>query len=286
MTDFSSATSLPQAAQVALRQPPPRQRATRHRMKNLPAGGSSVMLDRDVLLESGIFGLECMDARAQAFNLLRTQLLRKLAPSGGRIIAVTSTRPHNGKSFVATNLAAALSQIEPTILVDLDLRQPDVGHRFGLPECAGADDFLCGTQSLVDVSCIIIGHDLTIIPVRAPLENSADMLSSPRADALFDALRRAPGSPVCIIDTPPIMEGDDMLIIAKHVDGVLMVVEEGQTSQHELSEALHMLRPTPLLGTILNRSVSRTLMSSYYRYSGYRRSEAPEIEIVENANVE
>jgi protein-tyrosine kinase len=244
---------------------------------------SIVTLNRDTLLDNGIFGLEGMDARTQPFNLLRTQLLRKLAPSGGRIIAVTSTQPHNGKSFVATNLAAALSQIEPTILVDLDLRQPDVGRRFGLPECAGADDFLRSRLSLAQVSCVMAEHKLKIIPVRAAHENSADLLSSPRADALFAALRQALGSPVCIIDTPPILEGDDMLIIARHVDGVLMVVEEGQTSQHELSEALRMLRPTPLLGTILNRSVSRTVTSSYYRYSNYRRAVEPTIETVTGA---
>ena len=236
-----------------------------------PAKRVTVTLDRDILLESGIFGFEYMDERAQPFNLLRSQLLRKLAPTGGRIIAISSTQPQNGKSFVAANLAAALSLIQPTILIDLDLRRPTVGRRFGLPECAGVDDFLRGKLQFADIACKVAGRDLGLIQVRAPLENSADLLASARADVLFEGLRNAPGAPVCIIDTPPILEGDDMLIIAHHVDGVLLVVEEGQTSQHELREALRILRPTPLLGTILNRSISRTVSSSYYRYSSYRR---------------
>jgi protein-tyrosine kinase len=258
---------------------PPRVRKPRPKP---PTRHITATLDRAVLLESGIFGFEYMDERAQPFNLLRSQLLRKLAPTGGRVIAISSTQPQNGKSFVAANLAAALSLIQPTILVDLDLRRPTVARRFGLPECAGVDDFLRGKLQVADILCKVAGRDLAIVPVRVPLENSADLLASARADALFEGLRNAPGSPVCIIDTPPILEGDDMLIIAKHVDGVLLVIEEGQTSQHELREALRILLPTPLLGTILNRSISRTVSSSYYRYSGYRRGPEAVFETLES----
>ncbi len=234
-----------------------------------PAGAPEVKLDRNFLLNNNIFSFETMDERAQPFVLLRSQVLRRLAPGGGRIVAVTSTQPRNGKSFVAANLAAALSQIQPTFLVDLDLRRPTVRDRFGLPACAGAEDYLRGRQRLAEVGCRV-GERLRLLPVREALDNSADLLASPRGTTLFEELRATPGAPVCIIDTPPILEADEMMIIARHVDGVLLVVEEGRTRSEDLTEALRMLHPTPLLGTILNRSVARTVSSSYYSYSGYR----------------
>ena len=247
-------------------------------MKTSDSGGvRDVMLNRNLLLENSIFGLELMDERAQPFVLLRSQLLSRLAGMGGRIVAVTSTQPENGKSFVSANLATALCQIRPTQLVDLDLRRPTVRQRFGLPDCPGVDDYLQGDGPLAGFGSRVAGHTLGLLPVRRALENSADLLASTRGESLFAELRALPGSPVCIIDTPPVLEADDMLIIGRHVDGVLLVVEEGRTRGDDLLEAVRMLHPTPVIGTILNRSVARTVSSTYYGYSGYRRYIGPMI---------
>ena len=244
-----------------------------------PAAALRIRLDYDRLLDNGIFGFESLDERAQPFALLRSMVLTRLGQIGGKVIAVTSTQASNGKSFVSANLAAALSQIHPVWLVDLDLQRPTAGKRFALPTCAGADDFLLGQASLSEVGCVVEGSRLTILPVRQGVNNSADLLASSRGTALFDQLRALPDRPVCIIDTPPILEGDESIIVARQVDGVLLVIEEGQTRQREVREALRMLKPTALIGTVLNKSISPPMTSGGYRNGGYRRAVRQEIKL-------
>lgn len=224
------------------------------------------LLDRDALLRNGIFGFEYQDPRTQTFVLLRSLALRKLAKADARLLAITSSEPQNGKSFVAANLAAALGRIHPACLVDLDLRRPVVAERFGLTPVAGVDDYLRGHRPLSDIAVPVAGENLTIVPVAEPSDVSADLLAGERAATLFSALRALPGQPVCILDTPPILEGDDMMIIARHVDAVLLVIEEGRTRQRELREVLRLLGPTPLLGTVLNKSIAPLKSTSYGYY--------------------
>jgi len=235
-----------------------------------PEHDMSVVLDREVLLRNGVFGFENADPRNRTFVMLRSQVLRQMEEAGHRTLAVTSAQPRNGKSFVATNLAAALSQIHPTCLVDLDLRRPTVHDRLALPDSHGSDDFLLGQDSRTVMRCGIGAAQLMVVPVNEPRASSADILATPRLPLLLERLKQLPGAPICILDTPPVLEGDDMMIIAQHVDQILLVVEEGRTRRSELRECLRLLRPTPLLGTVLNRVISAHKGTSYGQYHGYR----------------
>lgn len=219
------------------------------------ASPGGVALHREILLANGIFGFETGDPRARFFQMLRSQVLGRLDRSDARILAVTSTHPRNGKSFIAANLAAALSRIHATWIVDLDLRRPSIAERFGLAPTAGLDDYLLGRDRMASLNVALGESRLTILPVGQARENSAELLASERMAELFAHLRGQLGRPVCIIDTPPVLEGDDLMIVARHVDAVLFVVEEGQTRQPELRECLRMLEPTPILGTVLNRTL-------------------------------
>lgn len=229
-------------------------------------------LDRERLIEHGIVGFEHHDIRSQSFHMLRSQLLRRLGQSKTTVVAVTSTQAGNGKSFVATNLAAALSQIHPVWIVDLDLRCPCVGDRFGLQADNGVDDYLLGTDALGARECALGNEQLTILPVGQPRPNSAEILSSLRTAELFARLRDNPDKPVCIIDTPPVLEGDDMMIIAQHVDAILLVAEEGRTPRAQMRESLRMLHPTPIIGTVLNKSAFTKPLQSYGNYYGRETS--------------
>ena len=83
------------------------------------------------------------------------------------------------------------------------------------------------------------------------------MLLSPSLNKLIDQLRAEPVGSVCIIDTPPVLESDDMLLISQQVDGVLFVVEDGKTTKHEVVESFRLLNGTPVIGTLLNKSMAR-----------------------------
>lgn len=225
-------------------------------------------LDRARLIENGIFGFDNLDPRAQSFVFLRWQLLNGFYQSGGRTIAITSTRPGDGKSFITANLAAALSRVRPTILLDLDLRRPVIGWRFGLSVGAGIDDLLTGEASSGDALHLIEDCGLGIAPVRVPRPRSSELLSSDELPRFLAELRGRPDDPICIVDTPPALVVDDVLLLAPHLDGVLIVVEEGKTRADELRAALRLLKPVPIVGTVLNRSIfsgrGRDFDQSYY----------------------
>jgi len=220
-----------------------------------------VVLDRERLLENGIFGLEYTDPRARNFILLRSQVMSGFHAEGGRILVVTSTQAGNGKTFVTANLACALSMIQPTVLVDLDLRRPTMAARFGLTVNAGVDDYLLGDCEWEDVGQKVAGLDLTLYPVRQARNDSSTLLSLDRLAGAMAAIRSASHQPICIVDTPPALILDDVMLIARNADGVLMVVEEGRTTSADLKEALRLLATTRIVGTVLNKSMT----------SGHRR---------------
>jgi protein-tyrosine kinase len=221
-----------------------------------PAASSPVALTRDTLIANGVFGFEHLDVRAHTFVLLRSQVINRFYRPGGRVLAVTSTRPGNGKTYITANLAAALSRIHPTVLIDLDLRRPTLASRLGLSPVLGVDDYLAGDASWEDVRTQIAAVDLSVFGVRQPRQNSATLLANERLGGMLDALRTLPEAPICIVDTPPILVLDDIMLISQSVDGVLMVIEEGATRGEDLAEALRILSPTPIVGSVLNKSIT------------------------------
>jgi Mrp family chromosome partitioning ATPase len=207
------------------------------------------------LLDRQIYGLNANDLRARPFILLRTQILSALSAMKGRVLAVTSPTASNGKSYVSANLAAAISRVEDVCLVDLHLRRPVLGEWFELPRDAGTSTCLAGAADLADVHYRLDGERLNIFPAGVAQFDSPQLLSSASMAGLFAELRALPGEPVCIIDTPPVLENDDMLLIAKHVDAVILVVEEAQNTRRDLAQTMGLLGSTPLIGTLLNKSI-------------------------------
>lgn len=227
-----------------------------------------LLLNRPTLRRNGIYSFDHLDPKARSFTLLRSQLLQSIDLSRSQVIAITSTQPANGKSFVAANLAVSLGRVHHTILIDLDLHRPTLGDRFGLPSIAGVDDYLAGDTGLMGALCQLLDTDLSILPVRKERDDATDLLFSPRLEQLFDELRAQPGNPICIVDTPPTLALEDIIAISQHLDGVLLVVEEGRTTTEELQEAVSILGSTPIIGTILNKSLTSHRKASSKEYYG------------------
>lgn len=225
-----------------------------------------VVLDHAVLRHNGVIGFDKGDRAAQPFFMARSQLLKRVGAVDARVLAVTSTRPGDGKTHVAVNLAAALSYIRPAILVDLDLRRPSLAGRLGLLASCGVDDVLAGEAFCADTAMRVDGHALTIHGARMSRDNASELLAGPQLPALMDELRAAPGQPIILVDTPPVLVLDDIALIARVVDGILLVVEEGRTGRAELLDAVRLLEPKPIIGSVLNRSMSAGLRSRDYDY--------------------
>src|SRR4051812_41457903 len=103
-----------------------------------------------VLERHGILAGDPKHPVADAFRVLRTQLLSELDARGGNAVAVCAAKPAEGKTFVAANLAVSIASLvsRTAILVDLDLRRPSVHRYFGLEPAASLSDHLTGGAPL------------------------------------------------------------------------------------------------------------------------------------------
>ena len=233
------------------------------------AGIGQVAVVSEPDLSPKLVGFDSKDVRSRPFNLLRAQLIKKLTETGARLVGITSPAPNAGKSFVASNLAASLSQLsnKKVYLVDLDLRRASIGEIFGINDTAGVGSFLTeSTEALVDLGRQIGETNLTVYPTRPVDVSSSELMVSSRMDSLLSRARALEPEAIILFDLPPVFANDDAMLVAEKLDGVLVVVEQGVTNKKQLQGALQLLHPTPVLGTILNRFDGGT--TDIYGYGG------------------
>ena len=217
---------------------------------------SAITLDRNEASLNGIFGFNSRDRQSRPFNLLRSQVTKLTRDRQWKSIGVTSATPGVGKSFTSTNLAASLSRIPGlrTLLFDLDLRRGSVGHAFGVPEGFGINSFLAGEiDEFSQASYEVTGTGLTIFPCYPTDASSAELLAGSRFQSLAAAMRELPDNVICICDLPPAFANDDAAIALAELDSYLFVVEEGITTAQQVRDSIELLKPSPCMGTVLNR---------------------------------
>jgi capsular exopolysaccharide synthesis family protein len=173
------------------------------------------------------------------------------------VLAVTSPGTGEGKSLTALNLAISIAmEIGHTVLlVDANLRHPSVHTQLGLSGEPGLSDYLLDNLPLNELFVHPKGVDhLTLLPGGRPLQNSAEMLNSPKMSRLVDELKSRYAGRIVIFDLPPVLTAADAMAFAPYVDATLLVVEEGKSQRKEIEHALELLSSTNVLGTVLNKA--------------------------------
>jgi capsular exopolysaccharide synthesis family protein len=208
---------------------------------------------------------------SESFRSLRTSLLLSTVGSPPRVILITSSIPSEGKTTVATNIAAALSQRDVRVLlIDADLRRPTVHHRFGLSAKTGLTTVLANTTRLEDTLQKLPELPNLDILASGPVPPfPTEMIASERmAQILKEARDRYQH---IVIDSPPILSVTDGVILARLSDAVALVMRHGGVSKHIVRRSRDLLlrAGSPLTGIILN---AVDLSSpDYYGYYGYYR---------------
>jgi polysaccharide biosynthesis transport protein len=208
---------------------------------------------------------------SESFRSLRTSLMLSTVGHPPRVVLITSSIPSEGKTTVATNLAAALSQRDvKVLLIDADLRRPTVHHRFGLSAKAGLTTVLANTTRLEDT--LQTSPDLPNLDILAsgPVPPfPTEMIASER---MAQILEEAKGKyEHIVIDSPPILSVTDGVILARLCDAVALVMRHGGASKHIVRRSRDLLlrAGAPVTGIILN---AVDLSSpDYYGYYGYYR---------------
>jgi capsular exopolysaccharide synthesis family protein len=203
-------------------------------------------------------------ATADAYRILRTRVLQRMRGNGWRSLAVTSMTEHNGKTLTAVNLAISMAkEVNHTVLlVDLDLRRPTVGRCFSNEPAPGLSDHLLRGVPLNQILFNPGIDRLVVLPGNEPLANSSEMLSSPAMATLIQDLKTRYESRYIVFDMPTLLATDDVLTFLPQTDGVLLVIEEGQTLRQDLARVPDLLHGTNLIGTVLNKSADPV-----YKYS-------------------
>ncbi|HEY5616425.1 MAG TPA: CpsD/CapB family tyrosine-protein kinase [Vicinamibacterales bacterium] len=206
---------------------------------------------------------------AEQYQGLRLTIERMARTRDVKVIAISSPAAGDGKTVTAINLAGALARgsDERVLLIDADLRRPSVARLFGVGDGElGLADALSDRQiSLAQVVKRVDALNLSIVPAGAARRRISEILRSPRLDEILAEARSHYAH--IVLDTPPLLPVFDSALLAKSVDGVLMVVAANQTPRKLLGESLNMVDATKVLGIVFNRD-ERPLFgyyNSYYR---------------------
>jgi capsular exopolysaccharide synthesis family protein len=213
-----------------------------------------------------IVALEKESPAAEQYKILREQV--KEAGIGS--FSITSPVKRDGKTTVAVNLAATLSldYEERVLLIDGDLRAPSVHKYFDAPQSPGLTDYLV-TSSKMNLANLVqetFLPGLRILSSGKPSHLASELLAKERMKQILNEARaQFPGHRI-IIDSPPILSTPDPLVIARYVDGVLLVVRAGKTPRDYLTKAIQSLNSSKIMGVVLN-GADLGLSSKYYYYS-------------------
>jgi len=194
---------------------------------------------------------------ADAYKILRTQVLQRMKENGWKVLAVTSPGEGEGKTVTAINLAVSLAmEINHTVLlVDADLRHPSIHEKLGIGEARGLSDYLLDDAPLQELLVHPEGLDkVVLLPAGRAVRNSAELLNSPKMVQLVEELKDRYPERLVVFDLPPVLTAADALAFAPYVDAALLVLEEGKTQQEEARRAVELLDQTHILGTVLNKS--------------------------------
>jgi capsular exopolysaccharide synthesis family protein len=173
-----------------------------------------------------------------------------------------------GKTSIALNLAIAFSQRGGTVLIiDADLRRPNVAKALGVANEKGLSSFLTGAHTLQEV--LIQSErvkNLWVLPAGPRPPDPAELLSSHMMGATLKGLSKH--FTQIIIDTPPVLAVTDAVVLSALVDGVILVVASGVTARGALARTHRILENARarVLGIVLNKVDVRfdTYYGSYY----------------------
>ena len=168
---------------------------------------------------------------AESFRLLQSNLEFFQAYNAARTILVTSPMQGNGKTTIASNLALslALSQSK-VVLMDADLRRPAVHDALNISKSPGLSDIIRNKMSIMDAVQSLKNSTLDVVTAGNIPPNVTEVVGSKRIATILDGLKE--NFETIVVDAPPLVISDAYTLASK-VDGVVLVLEPGQTREEQ-----------------------------------------------------
>jgi protein-tyrosine kinase len=223
-------------------------------------------LDPAHLERNRIVAMDPTNPYRRQFDLLRTQVLQKMQEHGWRTLAITSPSMQSGKTVVAVNLALSIAYhpSRTALLVDFDLRRPQVGVALGLPERTSLSDVLTGSADVRDAIVHVGIPRFLVLPTHRKVAGAAETLASDKVAKIISGLRDHYPERIIIFDLPPVTAVDDVIAVLPKIDCVLLVVGSGNSTKRELEESQRHLARSNLLGVVVNKATDGVTRDEYY----------------------
>ncbi|MBW4682317.1 MAG: polysaccharide biosynthesis tyrosine autokinase [Microcoleus vaginatus WJT46-NPBG5] len=190
----------------------------------------------------------------EAFDSLYASIRFLFDDQPVRSLAVCSAEAGDGKSMIALQLAqTAAAMGQRVLLVDADLRQPQLHEWLNLPNSKGLSELL--DSELAPNSCVqhsTLAENLFVLTAGQPLPESTRLLASAQMQYLMKEFQTT--FDLVVYDTPHLLNLMDANFLASHTDGILMVVALRKTKQSAVKEVLDQISVfgLPTLGTVVN----------------------------------
>jgi len=210
---------------------------------------------------------------AEAYRTLRTNIQFSSFDEEMKIITVTSSRPSEGKSTVACNMAVTFAENgNKVLLIDADLRRPTVHKKFKLPNSLGIVNLILEPDRMNEIVHKDVIEGLDIVTSGAIPPNPSELLGSKRNRALLSKLRG--DYDTIILDTPPLLAVTDAQVLTTISDGTIIVAQHGVTKKDEILQAKGLLEKVKgnILGVVLSQIPVDD--NSYYYYYSYEEKKS------------
>jgi polysaccharide biosynthesis transport protein len=231
-------------------------------------------------LATQLMTLDNQSTVAEAYRALRTSVLLSSAGHPPKTILVTSGRPGEGKTTTAINTAISLAQLGASVLIiDCDLRRPKVHKVFGITHVHGLSTYLSRDAEIGELIHALPIPNLFLLPCGPTPPNPAELVSSEKMREMLVSLSEQYDH--IILDSPPLINVTDPVILSTMVDGVIMVVHAGKSTRDVVRRASQELTGVgaKVFGVVLNNvNLQREGYDEYYYqryYTGYYGSSEP-----------
>ncbi len=213
---------------------------------------------------------------AEQYRALRHIVEQRHKADGLAVIAVSSPGVGDGKTTTAINLAGALAQAPEArvLLIEADLRRPSIGSLLGFGEVTGRGLVHGITDRSLSLGQLVRPRppfNMHVILAGQTPPSPYEILKSPRLGELLDAARQQ--YDYVILDTPPLVAIQDCRVIARWIDGLLVVVAAHRTPRRLVEEALGVVDSSKIIGLIFNGDDPLLPISRPGDYAGYHHAE-------------
>ncbi len=216
---------------------------------------------------------------AEAFRILRTNIISRKKNSDCTTLLITSSGPKEGKSTIQANMATAIAQMDAkVILVDLDLRRPMVHKIIGIDKEIGISNFLMDKSTKIETVIKKTNvNNLDVITSGIIPPNPSELLASKRMDEAIENLKEK--YDYILFDSPPVIAVTDSMVMANKVDMLILAIRVDQADKNVVKRAKELLEniKVDIAGVVINGIQPHRYYNSYeynyYYYYYYGKSE-------------